>query len=106
MRSGQLREQITIQAPTTAADSIGSQVETFSDVVTVWASVVGTTGTEIQKDDGIEAATTYTVTMRYLNSVTITSANRLSWNGQTLEILSVVNDPKRTTLTMVCKLIT
>lgn len=105
MRSGQLREQVTIQQTVPATDSLGSQVETQEDVITVWASVVGTSGVEENKDEGITAITTYTVTMRYLNSVTVTSANQLQWNGQTLQILSVVNDPKRTTLTIVAKLI-
>jgi SPP1 family predicted phage head-tail adaptor len=101
MRAGTMREMVTIQAMVPANDPQYGQTEQPQAVATVWASVVGNNGTEVEKDEGITAITTYDVQMRYIAG--ITSANSLLWNGITLEILSVVNDPKRTTLTIVAK---
>jgi SPP1 family predicted phage head-tail adaptor len=70
----------------------------------VWASVIGRSGTETLKDEGVASTVIYDVTMRY--RLDVTSTNRLLWRGLILEIVSVIADEKRTQLTLECKVTT
>jgi len=86
MRSGKLRNRITIQKPDDAASGWGGAT-TYSTYATVWASIKPITGKEtlaLRQDVG---EVTHLVTCRYLANVT--PSMRISFQGKYYDILFV-----------------
>lgn len=89
MQIGELRDRVTIQRVTQGRDSYGSVTESWSDAVTVYANVKPlkyATGLEsVTSTQGREVTSpSYVVTIRFRTDVTV--EDRLSWNGNTLDI--------------------
>jgi len=102
MRIGTLRHKVEIQALTVTEDAIGNQVEEWTKVADVWAAVEPLQGDEKLAAAYIQAETTHKVTIRYLAG--ITPANRLLFDGRTLEIESVRNlEERNRELVLMCK---
>jgi SPP1 family predicted phage head-tail adaptor len=89
IRSGELRQRVTLQVSVPATDPRWGAVEDWQDVDEVWAKVVPRAATEATEAKGQQTQTTYDVTMRYRPDVT--SKLRLVWQGRTLEIVSVID---------------
>lgn len=90
MRAGMLRHRVTIQRRTESRDAAGSDVGTWSDVATVYGRVEPFAGNERVKGAQVAATTTHTVTMRYDGC--LLPSDRLTWDGRTLEIESILDD--------------
>lgn len=88
MRSGDLNQRVTIQRRQTWAGKWGPK-GSWATVATVWASVLGSKGTEKAADKGVDSATPYTVRMRYRSDVT--STDKFIWRGRVLDLVSVVD---------------
>jgi len=102
MRTGSLRHYVEIHALTIIEDDIGNQTEEWAKVAEVWAAVEPLQGDEKLAAAYIQAETTHKVTIRYLAG--ITPANRLLFDGRTLEIESVRNLEERSReLVLMCK---
>lgn len=92
MRSGTLRDRITIQKPTTALrdNQWGRTGEQFGDLATnIAASVLPITAREQLRAGGIQSETTYTIRIRYRSDVT--DQCRVIYRGLTLDISSVID---------------
>lgn len=93
MRAGTLRKRLTIQTAVPTDDPQWGKVDSWQDGDTVWAEVIPASGSEVTKDQGVQASTKYTIRMRY--RADLTSENRLKFKGKILGIVSVVNDQER-----------
>ncbi len=93
MRAGTLRERVTIVAPTTESDGEWGARDSSTNVATVSASVIARSGTEATADQGVSSIVIYDVVMRYRTG--ISSINRLTWNGKTLEVVTAIDPDGR-----------
>lgn len=99
MRSGKLRDLVTIQRRTPSADATWGAAagETWADVVELWADVQSVDGSEqLRSGAGVESVATHQVRTRFLAGVTV--QDRIAWRGRTLNIVSIAEDPRRTEL--------
>lgn len=102
MRTGSLRHYVEIHALTIIEDDLGNQTEEWAKVADVWAAIEPLQGDEKLAAAYIQAETTHKVTIRYLAG--ITPANRLLFDGRTLEIESVRNlEERNRELVLMCK---
>lgn len=65
MEIGRLNHRITVQQRTTAQDSYGQELTTWTDVATVWANVKPIGGREKLRAMAVESMLTHTVLVRY-----------------------------------------
>lgn len=103
MRAGQLRERVTIQRKSVTRDGFGAEVVTWPDLVTVWANVRSTDGTEGVEStvDQVVATISHSVLIRYRAG--LSPAMRVVWRGKALQILSIVeNDNRQRQLILKC----
>jgi SPP1 family predicted phage head-tail adaptor len=89
MEAGKLRHNITIQQKAIGVDAFGGPTETWTDVVSVWASVEPLQGRELANAQTVNAETTTRITMRYRPWVI--PANRIIFEGKFYNIQSVVD---------------
>ena len=97
MRSGELRERVTIQRKAAMQDDFGAEVPTWAAVATVWAKVEMLSGREFIAQGRAEAAVTHKITIRLREDVT--PDMRLVWEDQVLGIDTVLGE------TIMCKAI-
>lgn len=102
MRIGQLDKRVTIQETVRVPDGGGGYTETWKDVATVWASLQPLSGREVIQSGQLQAQVPHRVRIRYRPG--ITAANRLTFKGRTLEIISVANiDERNVELELLCQ---
>lgn len=96
MRSGGLRDRVTILKMTTSADSMGYETESWSTVATVWGELREDKGSESFTNDRPIAFRRGSVFLRYRSD--ITPKHKLKIDGITWEIEGVRTiDAKRRT---------
>lgn len=103
MQAGKLRERVTIQREVVTRDTFGAEVNPWTDVATVWASVrPGASGERfISAADQVQATITHTVRVRYREG--LSPKMRLKWEGRFLGIQSVVEpDGRKRELVLLC----
>lgn len=86
-RIGQLHERVVIQQATETTTTAPSSTVTWSTVDTVWARVEPLMASERIQAQAMQSTASYRVTIRYRTDVTTT--NRLTWDGKTLQIHGV-----------------
>ena len=97
----ELRERVAIQSSSTTTDAQLGRPKTWTVLDTVAAKVDSAgDASEGQQVGGITASAKHIVTIRYRSDVT--AKMRLRWRGMTLQIHSVVVDPRRAWLTLQC----
>lgn len=102
-RPGQMRDRVTIQRATRAADAFGQLVETWSTVATRRADIRPTSGVERVVAEQLRAIATHVVILRDRTDIRPTD-RLLTPDGTKLAILQAVNtDGVRRFLTLVCK---
>lgn len=101
MNPGEMREKVTIQAESRAADTIGGAALDWTEVATVWANVVPSSGGEFVRSEELSATVTHRVTVRFRDD--LTAANRLVWRGVPLQIRSVLPDRWRRYMVLECE---
>lgn len=106
MRAGFLRHRVTIQALVETPDGQGGKSVSWSNLVTVWASVTGRGGKEFQTAKQTRATLTDEVHMRYRAG--ITPDMRIVHDGRVLSIAQPPYDPdgRRRELVLFCEGIT
>lgn len=70
MDPGNLDRRITIQAPTRSRNSLGEEVQSWSDTAEVWAEVKPLTGRELFQAQQVVEQATHQVTIRYRAGIT------------------------------------
>lgn len=88
MRAGALDERITIQSAVITQDAIGNVIETWSDLMTVAASVQTSGGSEKYYSAALVSESTHKIMMRYYSAME-TRGMRLIWRGRVLDILHI-----------------
>lgn len=86
---GRLRHRVVVQQKAETKDSIGGTVEAWSTLATLKAKVEPKRGREFMVGDRVTARVFYMVTLRYRSD--ITTKMRITWEGRTLEIRSVLD---------------
>lgn len=93
MRSGNLRHRVVLQRATLTKDAVGGDVQTWSTLDTVWASVRPLSGREAFEGQRVTATGSHYLTIRYRDDVTV--GMRAVWHGRTFEITFVENTDGR-----------
>ena len=89
MIAGKLRERVTIQRSSPTADTGWGPSTTWADVATVSASVIPADTSEPFTDKGVVTRAAFSISIRYRADVT--SKDRITWRGQTLDIAGIDN---------------
>lgn len=93
LRTGSLRERVTIQSKTLAKDQYHEQQETWTDDCTVYASVRPVSANEQVTADRLETQQRMLITIRYRTGVTVKNRLKHVQDGTTryYDISSVTN---------------
>lgn len=94
MKSGKLRDRITIQEKTETTDDYGGVTTAWADLTSVWAERYELRGDELLQSMQLAEQITTKWRTRYNSS--INSECRVKWGGGYYEIKSVAYDPKKT----------
>jgi|DEB0MinimDraft_6_1074348.scaffolds.fasta_scaffold24903_3 SPP1 family predicted phage head-tail adaptor len=108
MRIGGLDRKIAIEFRSVSQNAYGEAVYAFNTSFTAWAKLdTRTTGAVENIDDGLEKAVQRVVFLiRYSTDVaSITSGDRVTYNGQVYDIENVIELGRNTSLRLVCKLV-
>ena len=101
MRAGELRHRVVIQSKSASQSATTGEVTyTWAEVDTVWAAVEPLSEREFISGPAELQQVNTRILMRYRADVT--SEMRCTWNGHTYDIESVIHDPMRTQLTLLC----
>lgn len=103
MRPGRLRKRVIIQeADRTGRGSSGEATTSWSNGPTVWAAVEPLRGKEYLEGQQVQGEVTHKVTIRYRSGITPT--DRISYDGRTLQIVSLINVcEKNIALELMCR---
>ncbi|PHM73010.1 phage head closure protein [Xenorhabdus sp. KJ12.1] len=106
MRAGALRDRIIIQKNEQTQTPSGSMIKAWVNIAEVWAEVKFISGRELVASGRILSEASVRIWLRYRNDITTT--HRIIYQGnsshsQTLAIVAVIPDPKRTHLELLCK---
>lgn len=102
MNAGQLNRRIAIQVSATSRDSTGQQQQTWTDVLTCWASIHAATSRDVYASGGFVSQLSHIITIRY-TSTPITSAMRVLYGTRTFQVQAVTDpDESRVMLNLLC----
>lgn len=93
MRAGALRHRIIIQFRENTRGDYGQEVETWADLVTVWAAIWPIKGREYFSADQVQSEITHRIRIRHRRR--ITPENRISYKGRIFDIRSIINPDER-----------
>lgn len=100
IRSGELRERVTIQVSAESRNNLGETTLTWADFTTRWASVEGVSAREVLLNGQQDINLTHRVRMRYVDG--LTQNMRLIWRGRTLEVISLLEHNNRSEHELIC----
>ena len=69
MQAGRLNRRCTLQQPGTTTDELGQPIPGWTDVATVWASVVDVSGREYVAAGGLQNSAQTKITIRYRSGI-------------------------------------
>ena len=102
MRAGEIRKRIVIEQRSTAQDTFGGQVTTWSVVATVWAGIRPMSGRELITAQAVQSEVTHQIIMRY--QAGIAARMRVRHDGRLFNILAVLDQNERhRQLTLLCQ---
>lgn len=102
MRPGWMRHRIAIQRKTSTISAVGEPVDTWATYAQVWASVEPQRAREYVAAQSEQGRGTWTIKLRYRDDVS--RLERVTWNGHTLEIESVISPyERRRDMELVCR---
>lgn len=93
MNSGRLNRRITIQQRTAGSDSYGQPVESWIDVVSVWANVRPIKGRELLIAQSMKSEAIVNIDIRYRPG--IDASMRINYNGRIFNIQAVIDENER-----------
>ena len=88
---GRLNHRVTVQSRTTTTDAYGQQLDTWSDLATVWANIKPIGGRERLRAMAMESTLTHTVMVRYRAAFTppiLMGARRIAYQGRIFNIVA------------------
>jgi len=98
---GPLRQRITIQTPSTAANEFGELILTYTSGNTRWGSIEPLNGRELWQAKQVSPDVTHKVTLRY--DSTITPRCRLLFGSRTFNVESVITvDERKRFMVLIC----
>lgn len=106
MRAGLIRRRVTVQRYTATQNSLGEEVEIWSNLFSAWAAVAAVTASErFASGSQQELATvTHRVTMRWRDDYTAGPKDRVAYDGKYFDIESAVDpDGRRRETVMLCR---
>ncbi|WP_434632010.1 phage head closure protein [Thermoanaerobacterium thermosaccharolyticum] len=89
MNAGKLRHRATIQQLVNIDDGAGGSIETWQDIVTVWAAIEPLRGNERYTAQQVQSTLSRKVTIRYREG--IKSQMRLTYKGRIFDIVSAID---------------
>lgn len=102
MKSGELRQRVTIQYKSVIHDSFGEEVITWVDLDTVWGRVSPLLGREFLAGKQLEAEINIKINIRYRSG--IGPEMRATYGSHTCDILSVAHvEERKRELVLMCK---
>lgn len=102
MQAGELRNRITIQKQVSTQDSFGQQVETWTDIATVWSNINPIAGREFFAAETVNSEITHKIRIRFRSD--ITPDMRVVYQSRMFFIQTVINEyEKNTVLQLMCK---
>lgn len=105
LRAGDLRESVTIEAPSEQTNAYGESILTWAPVMNRRAAVRGLRTDELMSAQGLYNVATHEVEFRYAPG--LSPEMRLVWNSRTparvLDIVSVTEQNNRESHRLVCK---
>jgi len=104
MRSGSLRHRIVIQQRGSGVDSWGQPINTWTDVISVWAYVRHLSGSESIKADTPTSEVRASIRIRWRTD--IAAAMRVLHGATVYEIEAVLPGATREHVDMVCRVVT
>ena len=102
MRAGRLNKRVTIQSPATGQDATGEPTTGWTDVATVWASIVDVSGREYVAAGGLQNSAQTKITIRYRAG--IVPSMRVVHGADTFNIEAVLGQDRRSLLLMCSRL--
>lgn len=98
IRAGELRRRVTFQTRSTAQDSVGGQLTTWTDVATVWAGIepLGVGERLAAAAEHVDAS--HTITVRYqalFADPRAVAAMRAVYKGRIFNIVGSMNEEER-----------
>lgn len=84
---GDLSRRVTLQERSESVDSFGQRSQSWSDVATVWASIVPLAGRELLAANAISAEATHRITIRYRAG--LDASMRAVYSGRAMNIVAV-----------------
>jgi SPP1 family predicted phage head-tail adaptor len=87
MRAGELNRRITFQHKTITYDTYHQPIETWANLMTVWAGVITTGGREYYAAQKLNAETSAVFKIRY--TTRIDTLMRIVWGDRTFEIIGI-----------------
>jgi SPP1 family predicted phage head-tail adaptor len=101
MEAGKLDRKIAIQGFTSAANEYGTPVETWTTKATVWAQLVQRSTREFIRAQGAQDESTVIFRIRHMDGVS--NADRVLFDGRTLNIKEVATIGRRVGLELRCQ---
>lgn len=102
MNAGQLNRRIVVQSQATSQDSYGQQQQTWTEVLTCWASIKAATSREVYAAAGFVSQLSHVITIRY-PATPITSAMRVLYGSRVFQVQAVVDpDESRVLMNLFC----
>jgi SPP1 family predicted phage head-tail adaptor len=103
--AGKRRDRITFQVRAAGQGSMGQPVNTWTDVLTVYARVVATSGSEQFKGQQFNPEVTHHIEIKNSSQTDqLTPLHRVNFNGKILDITSINPGERRLDdITITCK---
>jgi SPP1 family predicted phage head-tail adaptor len=104
MRAGRLFQRITFQTRSATQDSYGNELDSWTDLVTVWGACEPISGREFFSALQVNSEITARITVRYSPEVAaVTTKHRAMCEGKAFDIHAII-DPNRahSELQMMC----
>lgn len=98
IKSGELRDRLTIQQATEARDSLGQAIETWETFATVWGKLTPINGRERFLSAQTRAESTYRAKIRYIAG--LTAKMRISFGEKIYHITYIADDGRRRELVL------
>ena len=102
MQAGRLNKRITIQSPATGQDATGEPTTGWTDVATVWASIVDVSGREYVAAGGLQNSAQTKITIRYRAG--IVPSMRVVHGSDAYNVEAVLGQDRRGLLLMCSRL--
>ena len=102
MQAGRLNRRCTLQQPGTATDELGQPIPGWTDVATVWASIVDVSGREYVAAGGSQNSAQTKIMIRYRSG--IVPSMRVVHGADTFNIEAVLGQDRRSLLLMCSRL--